>query len=49
MPPLKWKMARVINIYKRYNNKARAVNLKTASGELKRPNHKVVKIPIDEN
>ena len=42
-------MARVINVYKDTDNKVRAVNLKTASGELKRSIHKLVKLPINEN
>ena len=42
-------MARVINVYKDTDNKVRAVNLKTASGELKRSIHNLVKLPINEN
>ena len=49
LPPLKWKMARVIHTYKGTDGKVRAVNLKTASGEMKRPIHKLVRLPVDDN
>ena len=40
----------MINIYKGTDIKVRAVNLKTATDELKNePNHKLVKLPINEN
>ena len=49
LPPLKWKMARVKNTYKGFDNKVRTVDLKTSSGELKRPIHKLIRLPVESN
>lgn len=46
-PPLKWKMARVIKTFTGTDDRVRSVNLKTVSGELKRPIHKLVRLPVD--
>ncbi|GFU16156.1 uncharacterized protein NPIL_216621, partial [Nephila pilipes] len=48
LSPLKWKMARVVHTYKGTDDKIRAVNLKTVSGEMKRPIHKLVRLPAND-
>lgn len=48
LPPMKWKMARVVEVYKGTDGRVRAVNLKTASCDLRRPIHKLVKLPVNE-
>ncbi|XP_035230397.1 uncharacterized protein LOC118202345 [Stegodyphus dumicola] len=48
LPPLKWKMAKVICTYKGTDQRVRSVNLKTASSEMKRPIHKLVRLPIND-
>lgn len=47
LPPFKWKLARVISVLKGKDSRVRSVTLKTATGELKRPVHKLVKLPVD--
>jgi len=47
LPPIKWKLARVSETYKGTDNFIRAVNLKTSAGEIRRPIHKLVRLPID--
>ncbi|GBM87064.1 hypothetical protein AVEN_117913-1 [Araneus ventricosus] len=48
-PPIKWKMARVSETYKGTDKFVRAVNLKTTAGELRRPIHKLIHLPIDSS
>ncbi|GFT53137.1 uncharacterized protein NPIL_423771 [Nephila pilipes] len=48
LSPLKWKMARVIHTYKGTDDIIRAVNLKTVSGEMKRPIHKLIRLPVKD-
>lgn len=48
LPPLKWRLARVINTFKGTDNKVRTVTLRTATGEFKRPIHKLVRLPVDD-
>jgi hypothetical protein len=48
LPPMRWKMARVLDVYQGTDGRVRAVNLKTASCELRRPIHKLVKLPVHE-
>lgn len=48
LPPLKWRRGRVIDTFKGADNRVRTVFLKTASGELKRPIHKLVRLPVED-
>ncbi|GFU41230.1 uncharacterized protein NPIL_661911 [Nephila pilipes] len=48
LSPLKWKMARVVHTYKGTDDRIRAVNLKTVSGEMKRSIHKLVRLPVND-
>ena len=45
VPPLKWKLARIIELYPGKDNNVRVVKLKTAHGELKRPIAKLCPLP----
>ncbi|XP_054708165.1 uncharacterized protein LOC129217975 [Uloborus diversus] len=47
LPPLKWRMARVTETIDSSDSRVRAVTLKTSTGELRRPIHKLVKLPIE--
>ena len=47
LPPLKWKLGRVINTHPGPDGMVRVVTLKTAEGELKRPVVKLCLLPID--
>lgn len=47
LPPLKWKLGRVIATFPGSDGLTRVVLLKTQNGELKRPVHKVYPLPLD--
>ena len=46
IPPLKWKMARIQNIFSGNDDVNRVAELKTANGNLIRPNIKLRRLPI---
>lgn len=47
LPPLCWRLARVVNTHPGSDNKVRVVTLKTENSELKRPITKLCKLPIE--
>lgn len=46
LPPMKWKMGRVTKVYQGPDGNIRVVELKTATGELRRPIQKLCLLPI---
>lgn len=48
MPPLKWKLGRVLEVFPGLDQRVRVVTLKTATGTFKRPIHKLSVLPIND-
>jgi hypothetical protein len=48
LPPLSWKMGRIIEVHPAKDNRVRVVKVKTASGTTKRTVNKVCVLPKDE-
>jgi hypothetical protein len=48
LPPLNWKMGRIIEVHPGKDNRVRVVTVKTASGTTKRTVNKVCVLPKDE-
>lgn len=46
LPPIRWKMGRIVAVHPGADNIVRVVTLKTAAGELKRPVEKLCILPI---
>ncbi|XP_011861959.1 PREDICTED: uncharacterized protein LOC105558722, partial [Vollenhovia emeryi] len=49
LPPLKWKIGRVIETHKGIDDKVRVVTLKTATGYLKRAINRLCKLPTSDS
>ena len=47
MPPVKWMLGRIINVYPGKDGLVRVATIKTKSGEFKRPIHKLALLPIN--
>lgn len=48
LPPLKWKLGRVLQVYPGSDDIVRTVLLKAAEGEITRPIHKLCLLPVDD-
>lgn len=46
VPPIRWKMGRIVAVHPGDDNVVRVVTLKTATGELKRPVEKICILPM---
>ncbi|KYN02767.1 hypothetical protein ALC62_06408 [Cyphomyrmex costatus] len=49
LPPLKWKLGRVVEIHPGRDGLVRVVSVRVANGIIKRPIVKVCKLPSDSN
>uniref|UniRef100_A0A1B6EB86 Integrase catalytic domain-containing protein n=2 Tax=Clastoptera arizonana TaxID=38151 RepID=A0A1B6EB86_9HEMI len=49
LPPLQWKLARVINVHPGKDSKVRVVSVKTSSGTFKRPITKLCFLPVSDS
>ncbi|XP_062557605.1 uncharacterized protein LOC134222468 [Armigeres subalbatus] len=49
LPPIRWKMGRIVAVHPGDDNVVRVVTLKTAAGELKRPVEKICVLPTPDN
>ena len=49
LPPLHWKLGRIKEVHPGSDNKVRVVTIKTQTGTLKRPIHKICKLPMDDD
>jgi hypothetical protein len=47
LPPMKWKLARIISLFPGPDQITRVVELRTSEGTLKRPIAKLCFLPID--
>ncbi|GBM41467.1 hypothetical protein AVEN_169622-1 [Araneus ventricosus] len=47
LPPLKWRMGRVVQTFPGSDNQVRVVKLKTQRGVMKRPIHKLCVLPVE--
>lgn len=48
VPPLKWRMGRIVELHPGADNITRVVSLKTAEGTIKRPLTKICILPLDQ-
>lgn len=49
LPPLQWKMGRIVQLFPCSDGVVRVVNVKTVHGEVKRAVSKVCPLPIEHN
>jgi hypothetical protein len=49
LPPMKWKLARIIQLHPGADNLTRVATIKTAAGEMTRPISKLCLLPINSN
>ncbi|CAG7716870.1 unnamed protein product, partial [Allacma fusca] len=47
LPPLNWRMGRVIKVHPDENNRVRVATIRTSQGEMKRPVVKLALLPLD--
>ena len=48
LPPTKWRLGRIKEVYPDVDNNVRVVKLKTSTGEIKRPIHELCQLPIND-
>lgn len=49
LPPLKWKLGRVVELHSGSDNLVRVVSIRTANGIVKRAIHKLCRLPVDSD
>lgn len=47
MAPMSWRLGRIVKLHPGKDNYVRVVTIHTAYGEVKRPIHKLVMLPIE--